>query len=436
VEQIPRLEILLPTRRTVLLDSTLADPNAWVRWFRNKSDHMSVPAVAPLSQVLEPGLAVRQKQLLGTNRAKFLYAKIGRDDAFAFPDLVPGSIARVNPAIADVLHGATSGRLFLVEHSKGVCCGRLLRGHGRQITIVSTHLPYAEIRVNVPREGRILGAVDLEIRRVIPGEQPEVPADFAKRWKPEPLDRQSPKIDRFLSLARLKAGLSLREASQLTREIAKLLDDDRYFVSASSLSNYEAGDIPRHFQKAISVCLSYAIHLSSFLEGFGLRLEEAGTDSIPDQFIPRPEPEARDNDTHELQLDGFLRELAGQVGDVPLLLRHSVRDLSGLSSPALRTVYWAGGIRNPLHPYLANTLLMAVDRQKKLPVDSRSRPAWERLFYLVLKRDGSYLVGPCGIENGALVMHPDTEHLDLREEFRNHRDAEVVGQVSVIVRRL
>ena len=435
-EQIPRLEILLPTRRTVLLDSTLADPNAWVRWFRNKWDHTSVPAVAPLGQVLEPGIAFRQRQFPGASREKFLYAKIGRGDAFAFPDLFPGSIVRVNPAIADLPQEAPSQRLFLVEHSKGICCGRLLRSHGQQITVVSTHLPYAEIQLKVPREARILGAVDLEIRRLIPGEQPEVPADFARRWKPQPLDRQSHKIDRFLSSARLKAGLSLREASQLTREIAKLVDDDRYFVSASSLSNYEAGDIPRHFQKAISVCLSYAIHVRSFLEGFGLRLEEAGTDSIPDQFIPRPEPEARDDNAHELQFDGFLRQLAGQVGDVPLFLRHSVRDLSGLSSAALRTVYWAGGIRNPLHPYLANTMLIAVDRHKKLPVDSRSRPAWEQLFYLVLKRDGSYLIGPCGIENGALVMHPDIEHLELREEFRNHRDAEVVGQVSAIVRKL
>jgi hypothetical protein len=102
LEQIPRLEILLPTRRTVLLDSTLADPNAWVRWFRNKWDHTSVPAVAPLSQVLEPGIAFRQRRLLGANRTKFLYAKIGRGDAFAFPDLLPGSIVRVNRAIAEV----------------------------------------------------------------------------------------------------------------------------------------------------------------------------------------------------------------------------------------------------------------------------------------------------------------------------------------------
>jgi hypothetical protein len=118
------------------------------------------------------------------------------------------------------------------------------------------------------------------------------------------------------------------------------------------------------------------------------------------------------------------------MGDIPLFLRHSVGDFSGLPSPLLGTVFWAGGIRNPLHPFLANALLVGVDRRKKVPVDSRSRPSWEKLFYLVLTRDGRYLLGPCGIENGAIVMHPDSEHLELRQEFRNHRDAEVVGHLS------
>jgi hypothetical protein len=124
------------------------------------------------------------------------------------------------------------------------------------------------------------------------------------------------------------------------------------------------------------------------------------------------------------------------MGDIPLFLRHSIGDFSGLPSTSLGTVFWAGGIRNPLHPLLANALFVGVDRRKKRPVDSRSRPSWEQLFYVVLTRDSRYLVGPCGIENGAIVMHPDSEHLELRREFRNHRDAEVVGQVSMVVRKL
>ena len=43
---------------------------------------------------------------------------------------------------------------------------------------------------------------------------------------------------------------------------------------------------------------------------------------------------------------------------------------------------------------------------------------------------------PAGKKNGALVMHPDREHLKLQEEFRNRRDVELVGQVCAIVRRL
>jgi hypothetical protein len=90
----------------------------------------------------------------------------------------------------------------------------------------------------------------------------------------------------------------------------------------------------------------------------------------------------------------------------------------------------------PLHPYLANALLVSVDRRRKRPADSRLWPIWEQSFYVVLKRDGTYFCGPCGIENGALVMHPDSKHLSLREEFRNRRDAEVIGQIVAIVRQV
>lgn len=436
VENLPRLEILLPTRRTMLLDSTLNDPNAWVRWFRNNPGHTVLP-IAPLSQLIDLGTAVRQHKLLEANSANFLYAKIGTEDAFAFPELLSGSIIRINPAFRGVPQEMMPKHLFLVEHAKGTFCGRLMPGAGRQVTLVSTQLPYAEIALRIPRQARILGVVDLEIRRLTRREEPRVPAEFARRWKPEPMDRGSLRVSHFLISARGKAGLSLRDASQLTREIAKFLKDDRYFVSASSLSDYETGDaVPRHFQKSISLCLAYSIRLRSFLESVGLREEEGGSDAIPDQFIPRIEPDDADTSANEGELAGFLGELASQMSNIPLFLKQCIDHLSGIPSTSLRSVFWAGGIKDPLHSYLSNALLVSVDRHKKLPRDSRSLPLWEQSLYVVVKRDGSYLIGPCGMEDGSLVIHPDAEHLNLREELRIHRDAEVIGQVCTVVRRL
>ena len=436
VEAIPRLEILLPTKRTMLLDSTLSDSNAWVRCFRNKPAQTVLP-IAPLSQLIELGATVRQRKLLEANNTDFLYAKIGTEDAFAFPDLLPGSIIRINRAFRGVPREMTFKHLFFVEHATGTFCARLVPGIGRQVTLVSTHLPYAEIAVKIPRHGRILGVVDLEIRRLTHTEEPRVPAELTRRWKPEPMDRGSPNASHFLISARRKAGLSLRDASQLTREIAALLKDGRYFVSASSLSDYETGEaVPRHFQKSISLCLAYSVRLRSFLEGIRIREEEGGTDAIPDRFIPRFEADDVSSSADEFDPTGFLGEFVNQMSDIPLFLRQSIDDLSGLPSMSLRSVFWVGGIKDPLHPYLTNALLVSVDRHKKLPRDSRSLPLWEQSLYVVLKRDGSYLIGPCGMENGALVIHPGAEHLNLREELRIHRDAEVIGQVCTVVRRL
>ena len=181
----------------------------------------------------------------------------------------------------------------------------------------------------------------------------------------------------------------------------------------------------------------YAVPFRSFLEVVGLPDKDAGRDSIPDRFIPRLQPGQIQVDAMEQHQDrGFLGELLRRSEDIPIFLKGAIADLSGLRSRSLGCFFWLGGVTSPLHPYLANALLVSVDGRRKRPLDSRSLPLWEQSFYVVLKRDGTYLCGPCGVENGALVMHPETEHPSLREEFRNRRDAEVVGQVCAVVRML
>src|SRR5208337_3676355 len=103
LENIARLQVSLPSSRTILLDSSLADPDAWVPWLRNRVGNVPAPPIAPLGQLLERSHPRRLRYVSESNNRGFLYAKIGYQDALAFPDLLPGSIVRVNPEIPDDL---------------------------------------------------------------------------------------------------------------------------------------------------------------------------------------------------------------------------------------------------------------------------------------------------------------------------------------------
>ncbi len=59
LENIARLQTSLPSRRTILLESSLADPYAWISWFRNRIGDRPAPPVTPLGQLLEPFGATR-----------------------------------------------------------------------------------------------------------------------------------------------------------------------------------------------------------------------------------------------------------------------------------------------------------------------------------------------------------------------------------------
>jgi hypothetical protein len=89
----------------------------------------------------------------------------------------------------------------------------------------------------------------------------------------------------------------------------------------------------------------------------------------------------------------------------------------------------------PVHPYLAGGILALVNRQKKKPNDCGSKPLWQQPLYIVLKRDGTYVCGCCSRENNSLVIHTYPIGIHRREQLRE-RDAEVVGKVVAIMRKL
>ena len=226
----------------------------------------------------------------------------------------------------------------------------------------------------------------------------------------------------------------------MSHQIATRLGDEQYFAAPGSLSDYEAIDTPpRHVHKAITLCAVYGLHFSAFLESIGLDLEQAGREPIPDYFVPRAMPAAAHNRTrliHEPKADGFLEQLLRRAGHVPFFLRASLSDLSGMKNPSAHDFFWVGGEQEPLHPLLKGGLVVIVNRHKKKPVSLPSMPLWQQPLYMLLRRDGTYVCASCSLENGSLLIHPYSSEFQRPDRLRNHYDAEVVGQVVTVVRRL
>src|SRR5262249_995703 len=189
--------------------------------------------------------------------------KRGDQDALGFPELLPGSIVRADPDLtAEFLPekgGRSSHRIFLVEHNKGLFCSRLHRVQENVIVPIGVELSYAHIELRVPREARLHGVVDLEIRSLSKPTCPQVPNDLAKLWRRVPLLGQQT-FHQLLTTARINAGLSFREAAAATRTISNVLGDERYRISATSICDYEVlGTPPRALHKIVTLCCTYGL---------------------------------------------------------------------------------------------------------------------------------------------------------------------------------
>lgn len=228
----------------------------------------------------------------------------------------------------------------------------------------------------------------------------------------------------------------------MTRSIADVLLDERFFVAASTLSDYETlVNPPRSIQKIVSLCVLYCIDFDQFLAHAGLPLSLAGREPIPEEWLSRgtpPHPTASSKGTERSlsEQSGFLSSLVNQWGDVPLFLRHSLSLLTGIRNFSLLDVFWVGGNTAPTHPWLVDAMLVAVNRRIKKPGQESARSVCVRPLYLILKRDGTYLCGPCTSQEGNLLIHVYSRVPHGVQQLRNGTDAEVIGQVTTILRRL
>jgi len=88
------------------------------------------------------------------------------------------------------------------------------------------------------------------------------------------------------------------------------------------------------------------------------------------------------------------------------------------------------------YSYFAGALFLVVDRKQKTPRPSLSSPDWAQPAYVLQRRDGTYLCGFCSLQNGTLILRSSFAGQPKLLRLRHRVDAEVVGRVVGIVRRL
>jgi transcriptional regulator with XRE-family HTH domain len=441
LDNIARFQAIFPAVRTVELDTRIYQPGARIPWFRDVAPPSFSAPLMPLSRWLSPAKARRVDSLDPTENGAYRFVKIGFQDAFAFPDLLPGSIVRVRSLAATRREVRPRNKhaknLFLVEHGRGLICSRIYRPTPNQIVLCSRQLPYAPAELQQGTQAALLGIADIEIRRIVNIERPMVPRNLGGYWKALTLPPHLPRHNagEFIRRARERSGLSFREASKRTGQVAKSLRDARYFCAPGSLSDFETRKSPpRHIHKLVSICAAYFASAADLLETAGVQLDGPAQLPMPLHLLENQEVD-KGIEPGSASFE-YMREIKRRFRQLPYFLHGAMSTFFGLADLSIRDIFWAGGIQRFIHPYLRDAEFLIVDRRKKIPRSSLSSPKWAQPLYVLLLRDGSYLCGSCTQVNGLLIIRASMSGEPKQLKLRNRTDAEIVGQVVGIVRRL
>lgn len=440
LDNVSRFQARFVALRTVRLDTRIYQPRFLIPWFRDLREARLASSLVPLSQWLAGDVPHSVDSLSTVGGAEnYLYVKIGLEDALAFPDLLPGSIVRVDcrsGALArSPVQKSASGTLYLIEHDGGLVCSRLSRSGPKTIVLCSRQLAYAAVELQEGSEARILGVADAEIRPTRHLQVPVVPAALGRFWTPPPLSLPPPKGDvgQFVRSCRLKSGLSFRQASERTAAVADALGDRRYYCSPGALSDYETRKLPpRHIHKVISIAASYCANISHLLEHAGVELRRGGEERLPDRFLEFPAANRGSGKSRSR----FLEEMTDRFGELPYFLHSALPVLFGVPDLSVRDVFWSGGVAGSINSYSTGAQFLIVDRKQKTPRPSLSAPLWAQPAHILQRRDGSYTWGFCALEGETLIVRVCLAGSPKIQKLRHRIDAEVVGEVVGVVRTL
>ena len=274
LRQVLRLQMRLHTERTVLVT-----PDE--EWFQ--------PSPEPSSYYDGVWIASTRAQAGRRNGSgRYLFARIGTADTLLCPQLMPGSILRVDPCYAhrtnDAGRSSIDDRFWLVEQADGLTCTQVRWIDDQQIMPLPCRPPRGNWPLRVPTEARILGLVDTDPRPMT------LPSNAGRTEFGSPaLPRRDRKMrfSELLRISRVRTGLTFRGAHGLTRTIAQILGNQEHAIALGLLSDYEAmSKLPRHIAKIMSLCIIYCMDIRDLMQAAGVWIDDSAK-------LPLPMPDGR-----------------------------------------------------------------------------------------------------------------------------------------------
>ena len=123
-------------------------------------------------------------------------------------------------------------------------------------------------------------------------------------------------------------------------------------------------------------------------------------------------------------------------GEIPWFLGGPLAELSGISQPSLRDFFWLAGDHPYLPAHTEGSAAALVDRRKKRPVRLTSLPGWLQPAYVLLLRNGELCCACCSLDDLTLFLCPGPTSGIAPQFLRLGHDAEVVGQIVALARRI
>ena len=368
--------------------------------------------------------------LPSSNRGRYLYAQVGRQDGMGFPEVVPGSIVRIDtkhPFVSEPLKSASSCWLCVVDHLQGLSCCYVTALKEGEILLTPHYLPCRCLQYRLGDQARIVGVVDAELRPLQNIEVPEATVSNGfERRAPIPALDDPQRLSQLIRNSRERVGFHFRGARELSARVAEELGNKDYAIAQGTLSDYEAADtVPRHISKIITLCVLYAIDFGKYLHSAGIAMNpsqqgtihRANREPVPIS-LASPDRGKRHHHNSHLIRSCFPHSLIDARTEFLRSKSHSLQTYSE---------------RTRVNGDRSIETFFIVDRRATTLEESAWPASWQRPVYLVKKRDGRYAYGFCTVSDGIMTVHQPPTMNRAVERFYS-READVVGQVVAMLR--